>query len=322
MKNCPEMNKIWQCVGFGLCAFDYLAIVEKYPALNQKTDCVAYSQQGGGPVATALATLGRLGMNKIAFVGKVGADAEGGFIRRALEQDGVDTRYLKEVSGTPSAQAFVWIEKSSGKRSVVLHRDERLFFSADEIQSEPFEHAAFLLVDGRDTDAALKSVVLAKKANAKVVMDAGSVRPKIDRFFRLVDYFICSKDFLRDFNHGNAMDDAMRKIQRMGSEWVVVTLGDEGSIGFDGQQFYHEPAFPVPVVDTTGAGDVYHGAFIFGLSKKWRLPQIMKFANAVAALKCGKLGGREGIPASEDVKLFLESKLEQNQNNESWLQTW
>ncbi len=305
---------MWQCVGFGLCAFDYLAIVEKYPALNQKTDCIAYSQQGGGPVATALATLGRLGMGKIAFVGKVGDDIEGRFIRRALEQDGVDTRFVKVVADTPSAQAFVWIEKDSGKRSVVLQRDERLFFSTGEIQFEPFVHAAFLLIDGRDPDAALKSAKLAKKANAKVVMDAGSLRPKMKQFFRFVDYFICSKDFLHDFSDGNSMDDTMRHIHRMGCDRVVATLGDEGSIGFDGKQFWHEPAFPVKVVDTTGAGDVYHGAFVYGLLKKWQLPQIMKFANATAALKCSQLGGREGIPRLEDVKLFLKSELEQNRN--------
>jgi len=310
------MKLVWNCVGFGLCAFDYLAVVPHYPALNQKTDAVAYSQQGGGPVATALAALGRLGGEKIAFVGKVGDDMEGEFIRQALARERVDTRYMKIVPQTPSAQAFVWIEKDSGKRSVVLHRESRLLTRAAEITAEPFDGTRFLLIDGREPEAALKAARITQEAGGQIVMDAGSLRPRMEAFFRLVDYFVCSRDLLSAFSSEQPVEESMRQIQRAGCKRVVATLGEEGSIGYDGEQMFRVAAFSVPVVDTTGAGDVYHGAFVFGLLRGWRLPQIMEFANAVAALKCRQLGGRAGIPQYHEVKLFLQNQADKNQNSQ------
>ncbi len=310
------MNQLWNCVGFGLCAFDYLAVVQSYPALNQKTDAIAYSQQGGGPVATALATLGRLGGEQITFVGRVGDDMEGKFIRQALAQEGVDTCYLQAVSQTPSAQAFVWIEKNSGKRSVVLHRDSRLLTMPAEIVAEPFNSTRLLLIDGREPEAALFAAKITKAAGGQVVMDAGSLRPRMTEFFQVVDYFVCSRDFLNAFNGELKVEEAVQQIQYLGCKWVVATLGEEGAIGFDGEQIYRAMAFSVPVVDTTGAGDVYHGAFVYGLLRGWQLKQIMQFANAVAALKCRQLGGRAGIPRYDEVKSFLQEQVEKNQAEE------
>lgn len=302
------MNNRWNCVGFGLCAFDYLAVVEKYPKINYKTDAIDFSKQGGGPVATAMAALGRLGIKKLAFVGKIGDDEEGEFIKSALEQDGVDTSFLKVMPRVPSPQAFVWIEKNSGKRSVVLQRDKRLNFELEEIKPEPFNQTKYLLIDGRDTEAALEVSKIAKRTGSQIVMDAGSLRSRMEDFFRIVDYFICSKNFLSSYNKKKSIEQGLLKIYKFGCKWVVVTSGEKGSVGFDGLNFYHEPAFPVNVVDTTGAGDVFHGAFIYGLLKMWSLPQILCFSNAVAALKCRKLGGRAGIPKLNEVNNFLCSK--------------
>lgn len=316
------MNRMWNCIGFGLCALDYLTVVEKYPKINQKVDSVEYSQQGGGPVATAMVTLGRLGGTNIAFAGKIGDDREGEYIRKSMEQDGVNTSYLKVEPNTPSAQAFVWVEKKTGKRSVVLHREPRLQYKAEEIRPDPFENSKYLLIDGRDTDSALKAAQITRSCGGKVVMDAGHVRPRMDEFFRLVDYFICSGDFLLSYYKGLSVDRVMKNIHKMGCKWVVATLGDQGSIGFDGSQFFNEPAVSVPVVDTTGAGDVFHGAFLFGLLKEWNLPQIMFFANVASALKCRKLGGRAGIPDLEKMKKFVKSELKLNKNYKNWIRTW
>jgi sulfofructose kinase len=300
------MNKSWNCVGFGLCVFDNLVIVEKYPNLNQKTEAVNFSQQGGGPVATAMVTLGRLGVSEVGFIGKVGNDQEGEFVRKDLELEGVDTRYLKEVTGSRTAQAFVWVEKRSGKRSVVLHRENNLNFKIEEVNSDPLESTKCLLIDGRDTEASLFAAKEAQASGTKVIMDAGSLRPRIEDYFPLIDYFICSKDFINSFSGNKELEQAIIEIHQKGCKWVVVTLGEKGSIGYDGGNFYQQPSFSVNVVDTTGAGDVFHGAFIFGLLQCWNLSKILLFSNAVAALKCTKLGGRRGIPNFEQVKDFLD----------------
>ena len=312
-------NRVWNCVGFGLCAFDTLLLVERYPELDEKTDALAMEEQGGGPVATAMAALGRLGEPDIAFVGKVGGDPAGDFVLSALRQDGVNTDFVARIPGAPTAHAFVWIERRSGKRSVVLYRDRRLLFRPDEIDPGPFSTTRLLLIDGREPEAAIQAAAIARNSGAKVVMDAGSLRPRMERFFRLVDHFVCSRDFIRAFRPTEKLERAVREIHRMGPPEVVVTLGREGSLAFDGRRFYREPAFPVQVTDTTGAGDVFHGAYLFALRRGWPLPNRLIFANAVAALKCRKIGGRKGIPTLGEVVQFLESVLQKRGQDSSWL---
>ena len=309
----------WSCVGFGLCAFDTLLLVERYPELNQKTDALALSQQGGGPVATAMATLGRLGQEGVAFVGKVGDDWHGRFVLEAFRADHVDTSFVRTVPGAPTAHAFVWIERISGKRSVVLYRDEKVRFRADELEPSPFEQTKVLLIDGRDPDASLRAAAWARRAGAEVVMDAGSMRPRLQEFFRSVDHFVASRDFLHAFRPGGNLEEAVREIHRAGPKCVVITLGEQGAVGFDGREFVREPAFKVKVVDTTGAGDVFHGAYIFALLRKVSFRQRIVFANAVAALKCLELGGRKGIPHLTETIRFLQRELKLRNEETNWL---
>jgi|Deesub1362B_J571_1020462.scaffolds.fasta_scaffold03362_2 ribokinase len=310
---------MYQCVGLGLCAFDYLLLVERYPARNQKVDALAYSNQGGGPVATAMATLGRLGVRPVAFLGKTGDDWQGEFIVRALQEEGVDTGGVLRASGVPSAQAFVWVEKVSGQRTVVLYRDPRLKMKPDELPESPLRNTRFLLIDGREPDVALQAARLARQHGAKVVMDAGSPRPRMEEFFLLVDFFVCSADFIRAYAPEMGIEEAMRTIHQAGPKWVVVTLGEDGAIGYDGSQFHYEPAFSVTVVDTTGAGDVFHGAFVYGLLCRLPLSHILSFAGAVAAMKCTRLGGRQGIPRLPEVKKFLKEQLTEQNRRTDWL---
>jgi len=162
----------WDCLGFGLCAAGYLCIVPHYPQLDEKIDAIAFSQQGGGPVATAMATLGRLG-GKPAFLGKVGGDLAGEFIRYELEKDGVDTNPLIVDISAHSAQAFLWIDRATGKRSCVLSRNQIPEVKPDQIDPKWITQACFLHIDGREEEAALFAARIAKENGVPVVMDAG-----------------------------------------------------------------------------------------------------------------------------------------------------
>jgi len=138
-------------------------------------------------------------------------------------------------------------------------------------------------------------------------MDAGSIRPKMEDFFRIVDFFVCSKDFLFSFGGDVPMEQVLQEIHDMGCKYAVATLGEEGCLGYDGIHFYHEPAFPVKVVDTTGAGDVFHGAFAGCLAKRMNWHDILKYSNAAAALSCTKQGGRTSIPTIKEVEKFMST---------------
>ncbi len=297
-------ENLFDCVGIGHCAFDYICLLNHYPAENEKTEAVGYSEQGGGPVATAMVTLARLG-GKAAFAGRVGDDPEGKFVREQFRQEGVNISALQVEPSVRTPQAFVWVNTKNGHRSIVLNRSRWWPPEWKEIPQWPFERTRFLHIDGRFAELERSAAQLVHAFGGKVVLDIGSVRSQMDWLFEEVDYFVVSENFFRGFLGPVAIKEGLERLQARGPSTVVVTLGEQGSAGLDATGFFHVPAFPVQVVDTTGAGDVFHGAFIFGLTQGWPLEKNLIFANAVAALKCTRPGGRQGIPNLETTWRFL-----------------
>ena len=300
------MTKDYDCLGLGICAADYLCIVPKYPELDEKTETLEFSYQGGGPVATALVTLARLGF-KTSFIGRIGNDADGEFVLKQFADEGVDTTGIIIDKKMPTNKAFIWIDKQSGKKSIVLNGKSYLPVTAEEIQVDFIRSLKYLLIDGRDTNGTFEIINWVKGKGADIVLDAGSPRHKMDLMLSLVDYPIVSESFCHKYLKIDNYETAVNKLLKFGAKAAVVTCGDKGCYGADKTGFYFQKAFEVSVVDTTGAGDVFHGAFIAGLLKKWNLPRVLKFASAVAAIKCRQIGGRKGIPDFKIVKEFLQS---------------
>ena len=300
-------SKEFDCVGLGLCPIDYLCVVPSYPKPNEKTEAVSFSQQGGGPVATAMVALSRLG-GKAAFVGKVGADAEGEFVRAQFQWEGVDYSGVLVDREVRTPQAFVWIDGKTGERSIVLNRTEWNPPSWEQIDHDVFKNTRYLHIDGRFPELEIPAAEMAKANGAKIVMDVGSVRDEMESFFHLADYFVASETFFSSHFPGRSLEEGLQEILRKGPSVAIVTLGERGAWGADRFHLHKIPAFSVPVADTTGAGDVFHGAFIFGLLQKWDLKKTLIFSSAVAALKCTQVGGRKGIPSYSETINFLKNK--------------
>lgn len=301
-------KKTYDCVGIGLCAYDHLCLIEKYPQADEKVSAIEYSRQGGGPVATAMAAMGKLGAD-VAFVGRVGGDDEGRFVIRALEEMGVDASRVEVRRGERTALAFCWVEKGTGRRAIVLSMEALKPMTERDVRAKNFPRGRFLLMDGRDIGACLKAARLTRRRGGEVVVDIGSPRDRMDELFGLTDYFIASHAFVKNFFNGRVRDEtACRRILAEGPKVAVVTLGERGSIVATGDEIIRVPAFRRRgfVVDTTGAGDVFHGAFVFGLIKGWGLERCARFANAAAFMKCGRIGGRAGIPTRRAVERFLK----------------
>ena len=299
-------SKEFDCVGLGLCPIDYLCVVPSYPKPNEKTEAVSFSQQGGGPVATAMVALSRLG-GKAAFVGKVGADVEGEFVRAQFQWEGVDYSRVLVDKEVRTPQAFVWIDGKTGERSIVLNRTEWNPPAWEQIDHDVFTKTRYLHIDGRFPELEIPAAEMAKANGAKIVMDVGSVRDEMESFFRLVDYFVASETFFSSHFPGRSLEEGLQEILRKGPSVAIVTLGERGVWGADRFGLHKIPAFSVSVADTTGAGDVFHGAFIFALLKKWDFKKQLIFASAVAALKCTQLGGRKGIPSYLETIQFLRN---------------
>jgi sulfofructose kinase len=299
-------NRI-ECVGLGLCALDYTFVVDRYPRLDDKIDAVSFSRQGGGPVPTALCTLSKFGAPS-AFVGKCGKDNDGKLLRDELRRFGVNIRFLILDPDSRTPRAFIIVDKESGKRTVILDRTETSALSPDELDAAVIQRARFLLIDGREPETSLTAAMLARKADGEVILDAGSPRKNIGDLLPYVDHLVVSNRFSLDFTQEVDPGRAAVKLAHMGFKSVVITSGHRGNVGAtsDGQLFQQE-AFKVDVVDTTGAGDVFHGAYIYGLVRGWELPRILEFASAAAALKCTRLGGRRGIPELDEVQALIKT---------------
>ncbi|MGB2696567.1 MAG: PfkB family carbohydrate kinase [Candidatus Zixiibacteriota bacterium] len=296
----------FDCLGFGVCPIDHLCVLESYPQLDDKIEALESDIQGGGPVPTAMATLSRLG-KKVIFMGRVGNDPDGEFVRNQLQREGVNTDYLIVDPEMKTPKAFIWIDKKTGKRTVVLDQPELKRTKPSELKFLDNIKVKFLHLDARDIDINLYLAEWAKNMGADVILDMGSLRGDFKKLLPLVDYLVVSRRFASGYTKLNYPLKACRKLMGEGFKIVVITLGEKGAVVSDGGTVFRVPGYKVNVVDTTGAGDVFHGAFIYGLCQKWELKKTIQFSNACAALKCTKLGGRTGIPALAEVENFLKA---------------
>ena len=291
--------------GIGQCSLDYLAVVDAYPRADTKKEVLEWREQGGGPVATALVTLARLGISA-RFYGVIGDDDAGEKIRQSLVGEGIDTRLIKR-KGKSSQIAFVAIEKGTGRRTIFWRRPSGKELKKTELDADFLKGAHFLLLDGLMAEVSIYAAARARERGIPVMLDAGRLRQGMLEIAALSDYLVASEEFARDLKWRLTASGLAKRRQELGCKVLTVTLGEQGSVTVSDKGFLRVPAFGVESVDTTGAGDVFHGGFIYGLLKKWELKDIIVFASAVAAMKCTKVGGRAGIPSLSEVKAFLNT---------------
>jgi sulfofructose kinase len=297
----------FDCIGMGVGALDYLCLLDRLPKLDEKTETKETSLQGGGPVPTALATLGKSGV-KVGYLGKVGNDVEGEKVIAELKKFKVNTNYVFKDSKIQTPKAFIWIEKKTGKRTVVLNKANYENLTTGELSFVNKLKTKYLLIDGRDIEANLFLCKWAKRKGAEIILDVGSQRNKIERLFPLVDYLVASKNFAFPYTKLKNPYSAGKRLLKFGFKAVIITLGEKGAFFINQEISFYQPGFKVKVVDTTGAGDVFHGAFIYGLLQNWSFKKILEFSCGCAALKCRKIGGRAGIPSLNQVNEFLRKQ--------------
>jgi sulfofructose kinase len=299
-------------VGVGLATLDVLVRLERMPTWEQGAPLSAFGLDGGGPVATALVAATRLGA-RCGFVGTCGDDLAAELKMRFLAREGLDLSRLVKRPAPENQVVLVCVQQSSGERVFCGLRD----FGAQPLRVDELDHdyitsARYLHLDGSHHEAVLQAAQWMHAAGKPVMLDAARVtagaRIGLAELIPHVDYLICGSGFAPYLTGVEDNWEACRALLRRGPRVVVQTEGAQGSYTVTAEEAFHTPAFAVEVVDTTGAGDVFHGAFLVGLLHGWDLRYIVQFASAVAALKCGKLGGRAGIPRLEQVLTFLEAR--------------
>ena len=293
-------------VGLGFCSNDHLSVLPKIP-YDSKVQMLEHLVQGGGPAATATVAAARLGVSA-AFISTVGDDDAGTRILKDLEAEHVSTRAMIVRSGFTSPIAYCWVEQSTGKRSVAWTRGNLAELNpATELDFDLIRSAKMLHLDGHQTSAALAAADFARKSDVLVNLDAGTMRPGMEELVRKADILIASEEFARRFGETDDLVKALAKLSETGARVCGITMGDQGSMLLDNGNVLRCPAFHIQPVDTTGAGDVYHAAFGVRYLETHDLMECMRFASAVSALKCLKLGGRTGIPTRAEVDEFLKT---------------
>lgn len=292
-------------VGLGLNATDTAILVREFPALGSKERVVSVSRQAGGQVATALVTCQRLGL-RTRYIGKVGDDDAGRFQLQSLRREGVDLRHTRVARRTPNQLAYIIVDQATGERTVFWDRHPRLAVSPSELDCEAICGARILHLDGCDVEAAIQAATAARRAGIPVVADLDTVYKQVEKLFPLIDYLIASANFLPAVT-GEA--DPCRVLEYMAREYRIqapgMTLGRDGALVRWKARFHYSPGFVVETVDTTGAGDVFHGAFIYGLIRGWDMGRILDFSNAMAGLNCTALGARGGIRSQAEAESLI-----------------
>ena len=294
-------------VGVGQCCIDYLALTDGFPTEDSKQEAVELVVEGGGQVATALVSLARLGL-KTRMVGIVSDDRDGVEILTGLEREGVATSHMVVRAGGCSQRSFIIVNRRNGSRTILWQKPTVGLLSADDVKEDCLQGADFLLVDGYMKEATLKALRLASRLNIPTMIDADRFYPDMEQLLPHIDYIVGSEKFSSTL--ASAPEDALRRLRQSYPRCraITITLGRRGSVTLYGDSIIRQPAFHVePVVDTTGAGDVFHGGYIYGLLAGWQMDRVLRFASAFAALKCRGLSGRRAIAGLEQTLRFMAS---------------
>ena len=293
-------------VGIGVCAVDHILTVPRMPGDNENMRGGVYTQQPGGLASCALAAAAKLGAS-CKIIAQIGADDAGDFIRNDLANAGIDTSLLIARPDSESHVSLILVNESTGDRSIMTRLPTGDPVSINDIQREDIVSARILFVDNINP-ATLQAAQWARDAGMTIVLDPAKPYADIKPLLDLVHVPIAPEAWARAWMPDEPPSAVTERLCMDGADIAIVTLGERGAVAsWDGQTRAF-PAYPVDVVDTTGAGDAYHGAFMFALMQGWDVPRMAHFAAAVGALNCRALGGRSALPSRDEVDDLLAAR--------------
>jgi len=287
-------------VGVGINATDTIIRLPHFPAPDSKVEIISAEVKAGGQVASAMVACRRWGLLP-RYVGKIGDDAAGEFQKAEMVREGVEAHWIT-AQGCNSQTAFILVDDHSGERTVLWNRDTRIALVPADLRRAWISGARALLVDGHDTAAATLAARWASAERIPVVGDFDNRYPGVEALLELTDYPVTSKEFPERLT---GVKDLLKSLPKIFADFkchlIAATLGPLGVLAWDGSRFFLSPGFRVEAIDTTGAGDIFHGAFVYGLIHGWDIKEILEFSCAAAALNCLAPGARGGIATLAEI---------------------
>ena len=297
------MNKI---VGIGANVYDTLITTPFYPVEDTKLRASGVKECGGGPCGTGLVAAAKLGASA-AYIGALAKDSGGEFLLADMKRFGMSTDFVDMVEGKSSFSSYIVLSEESASRTCVFNKENLPDFELDEKKADAIRTAQVLMVDGNELENAVKGAKIARDSGCKVLYDAGGLYKNVEKLLPYADILIPSEEFALGHTGKTTAEDAAKCLfDKYSPEVVVITQGVKGGIIYDGKDIKSYPSFKVDAVDSNGAGDVFHGAFAFSVSMGYNYYDSCVFSSGVSALKCTKLGARDGVPSFDETIKFLK----------------
>ncbi len=293
-------------VGIGACVMDTLVTVPHYPREDTKLRATATKIAGGGPTATGLVAASKLG-EETGYIGVLSNDSAGQFLLSDFVKYGVDVDNVQMICGHRAFTSVIWLSGDTASRTCVFDKGDLPPLKLNDEQKGAILSAEVLMVDGNEMDAALEAAKLARENGVKVLYDCGGLYDGVEKLLSITDIMIPSLEFALGHTGCKTAQDAAKKLfETYSPEFVVITMGKDGGILYDGKSITQYPVYTVEVLDSNGSGDVFHGAFAAGIVKGFDSLKCCYFSSAVSALKCMGIGARESVPNFDTVKNFLK----------------
>jgi sugar/nucleoside kinase (ribokinase family) len=303
----PRGSQPFDVAGFGLNSIDLVAVVAEYPASNTKQRLQRFARLPGGQIGTAMATCGKLGW-RARYIGTFGDDDLGALSRDSLAAAGVDISAARTVAGATNQFAVVLVDARSGERTVLWNRHPALNMEPADVPRDAVTSGRLLIVDCHQPLASTQAARYAREARIPTIIDVEKVRPGIADLLQNIDAIIAAEDFPAALTGHEEPGRALEVMARdSGAALVCVTLGGEGSLARCRGREIRTPPFQVDCVDSTGAGDVFRGAFAAGClaMPDAHIEDVLRYANAAAALSCRALGSQGALPTADDVEQLM-----------------
>jgi len=300
-------------ISLGDSAVDYIATVERHPPWGGDSQISVLERHAGGSAANFAVAMARLGFSS-GFIGKVGSDEEGRFLRDDLKREGVDVSYLRREDGR-TGTIFVIVDRN-GQRTMLSFRGANVRLRPEEIPRQYVADSRLLHISGYSLvrppqcDAALAAMRYAKEENVRISLDPSPLvhlaeGKVLAETLGLVDVLLPSEAEAKYLSRKKNLKDAGRTLLEKGASIVAVKLGSKGCLVMTKHEKIRVPSFNVKTIDTTGAGDAYNAAFLAGYLRGWPLRRSAEFANAAAALKTTKAGARNGLPRTDELEAYI-----------------
>ena len=293
-------------VGVGQNATDTLILLSHFPAYAGKVAFERELLSPGGQVASALVTCAKLGL-RVKYIGTVGDDERGRIQLESLRETGINLDDVEVRQNCPNQTAYILIDQATGERTVLWQRNDCLRLDPESMTAEKIASARLLHIDAHDTATVAKAAQIAREHRIPVTVDVDTIYHGFDQVLPHVDYLVASSEFPVQWTNER---DPFRALEMIQEEFHIpvaaMTLGALGALARVDGRFIYSPAFVVNCADTTGAGDVFHGAFCYAVLQKMPMRETLEFSNAMAALNCTALGARGGISTIEQARSLMQ----------------